>query len=242
MNHPSLDNLEETVGHQFASRALLEQALTHSSFASENTGAQDNEKLEFLGDSVLQLVSSRELFERFPSYHEGELSRLRAHLVNKKHLAHCARELELENYLRLGRGHGMTAGQPKSSMLADAMEAVIAALYLDGGMPVAHTFVRSRILDPELDRLSLAEGGVLTVDHRTRLQEILQASGQPDPRYEMVGEDGPAHRKNFTMQVIVLDPGNQTEFSTVGSGNTKKAASQSAAQKALEHLQNTSHG
>jgi ribonuclease-3 len=242
MNHLPVDNLEKALHHQFTNRELLQQALTHSSFARENSGTQDNEKLEFLGDSVLQLVCSQELFERFPGFQEGPLSRLRAHLVNEKHLAHCARELKLENYLRLGHGLGMTAGQPGNTVLADALEAVIAVLYLDGGMTVAQEFVFSHILEPELGRLSIADGGELVADPKTRLQETLQASGRPDPRYEMVGEDGPAHRKSFTMQVVVLSPGNETEFAVTGSGNTKKAASQLAAQKALERLQGGGNG
>ena len=224
MKHLPLDNLEKALGHQFANRALLEQALTHSSFASESPeAAGDNEQLEFLGDAVLQLVASQELFQRFPAYQEGELSKLRAHLVNANHLVHCARQLQLGSYLRLGRGEEKTGGRRKTALLADAVEALLAALYLDGGLFVARTFVLSHILEPELDRLSSAGGEVLLVaDHKSRLQELLRASGRPEPRYEMVGEDGPAHRKSFTMQVIVLNPGNETEFSTAGCGNSKK--------------------
>jgi ribonuclease-3 len=239
MKHLPLDHLEKTLGHQFANRALLEQALTHSSFASESPGpAADNEQLEFLGDAVLQLVASQELFQRFPAYQEGELSKLRAHLVNANHLLHCAHELQLGSYLRLGRGEEKTGGRRKTALLADAVEAILAALYLDGGIAMARAFVLSHILEPELDRLSSAGGKVLLVaDHKSRLQELLRASGRPEPRYEMVGEEGPAHRKSFTMQVIVLNSGNETEFSAVGCGNTKKVASQLAAEKALERLQ-----
>ena len=243
MNHLPLDTLEAAVGHQFANRALLEQALTHTSFARESIEpAPDNEQLEFLGDAVLQLVASQELFQRFPSYQEGELSKLRAHLVNANHLLHCARLLQLGSYLRLGRGEEKTGGRRKTALLADAVEAILAALYLDGGLFVARSFVLSHILEPELKRLSTSQGEVLVADHKSRLQELLRASGRPEPRYELVTEDGPAHCKSFTMQVVVLDPGNQAEFSTAGSGNTKKAASQSAARKALERLQDSSHG
>jgi ribonuclease III len=241
MKHLPLDNLETALGHRFANRELLQQALTHSSFARESLEpAQDNEQLEFLGDAVLQFVASQELFQRFPLYQEGELSKLRAHLVNANHLMDCARELQLGSYLRLGNGLEKT-GRTKSSMLADALEATLAALYLDGGLPVARAFVLSHILDPELERLSISEGGVLVADPKSQLQEILQASGRPGPRYEMVGAEGPPHRRSFTMQVVVLNPGNETEFATVGSGNTKKAASQLAAQKALERLQSIRH-
>jgi ribonuclease-3 len=243
MNHLPLDTLEAAVGHQFANRALLEQALTHSSFARESIEpAPDNEQLEFLGDAVLQLVASQELFQRFPSYQEGELSKLRAHLVNANHLRQCANLLQLGSYLRLGRGEEKTGGRRKTALLADAVEAILAALYLDGGLFVARSFVLSHILEPELKRLSTSQGEVLVADHKSRLQELLRASGRPEPRYELVTEDGPAHRKSFTMQVVVLDPGNQAEFFTAGSGNTKKAASQLAAKKALERLQGTSNG
>jgi len=243
MKHLPLDNLEKALGHQFANRGLLEQALTHSSFARENlTPAEDNEQLEFLGDAVLQLIASQELYRRFPAYQEGELSKLRAHLVNANHLVLCATELELGSYLRLGRGEEKTGGRHKATLLADAVEAMLAALYLDGGLFVARAFVLSHILEPELERLSGVDGEVLLVaDHKSRLQELLRASGRPEPRYEMVGEEGPAHRRNFTMKVVVLNPGNEAEFTSTGNGNSKKSASQLAAQKALEHLQSINH-
>ncbi len=243
MKHLPLDNLETALGHQFANRALLEQALTHSSFASESLcPASDNEQLEFLGDAVLQLVASQELFQRFPAYQEGELSKLRAHLVNANHLLHCAHQLQLGSYLRLGRGEEKTGGRRKTALLADAVEALLAALYLDGGLRLARTFVLSPILEPELDRLSSASGEVLLVaDHKARLQELLRASGRPEPRYEMVGEQGPAHRKSFTMKVSVLNSGNEVDFFAEGCGNTKQAASPVAAQKALERLQGRNH-
>jgi ribonuclease-3 len=244
MKHLPLDNLEKALRHQFANRGLLEQALTHSSFARESTElAADNEQLEFLGDAVLQLVASQELFQRFPGYREGELSKLRAHLVSANHLVHCAQELQLGDFLRLGRGEEKTGGRRKTALLSDAVEAVLAALYLDGGLFVARAFVLSHILEPELERLSDAEGEVLLVaDHKSRLQETLRASGRPEPRYVLVGEEGPAHHKSFTMQVVVLNPGNETEFATAGTGGTKKAACQLAAEKALERLQSSSHG
>jgi ribonuclease-3 len=243
MKNLPLDDLEQALHHQFADRDLLQQALTHSSFARENPETtSDNEQLEFLGDAVLQLVASQELFQRFPGYQEGELSKLRAHLVNSNHLLLCATELQLGSYLRLGKGEEKTGGRRKTALLADAVEALLAALYLDGGLFVARAFVLSHILEPELVRLSGATDEVLVADHKSRLQETLRASGRPEPIYEMVGEEGPAHRKSFTMQVVVLNPGNETEFATIGCGNTKKAASQLAAQKALERLQSSNHG
>ncbi|PSH03842.1 MAG: ribonuclease III [Acidobacteria bacterium] len=243
MRHLPLENLEKALGHQFANRELLQQALTHSSFAREShEPAEDNEQLEFLGDAVLQLLASQELYQRFPSYKEGKLSKLRAHLVNTNHLVHCATELHLGNYLRLGRGEEKTGGRRKTALLADAVEALLAALYLDGGLFVARAFVLSHILEPELDRLSSSEDEVLVADHKSRLQEMLRASGRPEPRYEMVGEEGPDHLKTFTIQVVVLNPDNETEFTSAGSGKSKKAASQLAAQKALELLQGSSNG
>jgi ribonuclease III len=242
MKHLPFDNLEEALGHRFANRALLEQALTHSSFARESTEpAADNEQMEFLGDAVLQLVASQELYQRFPAYQEGELSKLRAHLVNAHHLVHCAQQLHLGSYLRLGRGEEKTGGRRKTALLSDAVEALLAALYLDGGLVPARAFVLSHVLEPELDRLSGTSGVVLVADHKSRLQELLRSTGRPEPRYETIGEEGPAHRKSFTMQVVVADAANQEEFTTPGSGSTKKAASQLAAQKALERLQSGHH-
>lgn len=233
-----LEDLENALGHRFADRALLEQALTHSSFARESSAAaRDNEQMEFLGDAVLQLVASQELYQRFPHYHEGELSKLRAHLVNAQHLVQSAQRMHLGSYLRLGRGEDKSGGRQKTAVLSDALEALLAALYLDGGLVPARAFILSHILEPELDRLSAHPSVVLSSDHKSRLQELLRASGRPEPRYEMLSEEGPAHRRSFTMRVSVLDAANQTEFSTQGSGNSKKAASQLAAQKALEWLQ-----
>ena len=238
MKHLPLDTLEKALNHAFANRALLEQAITHSSFASESPEpTDDNEQMEFLGDSVLQMVATEELYKRFPHYHEGELSKLRAHLVNAQHLVHCAQQLHLGNYLRLGRGEEKSGGRRRAAILSDALEALLAALYLDGGFFPARTFIVSHILEPELKRLSADPSIVLSSDHISRLQDVLRATGRPVPRYEMASEEGPAHRKSFTMRVIVLDPKNQTEFAAEGSGNTKKAASQMAAQKALERLQ-----
>jgi ribonuclease-3 len=238
-----LDDLEQALGHRFADRALLEQALTHSSFAREGpAGAADNEQLEFLGDAVLQLVASQELYQRFPAYREGELSKLRAHLVSARHLVHCARQLRVGEYLRLGRGEEKTGGRHKEALLADAVEAILAALYLDGGLVPARAFVVAHVLDPELERLGSGQSVVLAADHKSRLQELLRAAGRPEPRYEVIAEEGPAHSRSFTLQVTVLDSANRAEFSAVGSGGTKKAASQQAAQRALERLRLEAQG
>jgi len=237
MKHRPLDSLETAVQHRFASRALLEQALTHSSFASESGGeAADNETLEFLGDSVLQLVVTQELYQRFPSYREGELSKLRAHLVNARQLSQCAGRLQLGDYLRLGRGEEKNGGRRKSALLSDAVEALLAALYLDGGLQTARQFVLTHILEPALDTVADRQAMVLAADHKSRLQELLRAGGRPEPRYEILSEEGPAHRRQFTMQVTVFDAANQVDFSSEGAGGSKKAAGQRAAQRALERL------
>jgi len=238
MKHRSLDTLEAAAQHRFANRALLEQALTHSSFASESGGeAADNETLEFLGDAVLQLVVTQELYQRFPSYREGELSKLRAHLVNARQLSQCAGRLGLGDYLRLGRGEEKSGGRRKPALLSDAVEALLAALYLDGGLQTARQFVLARILEPELDTVADRPSVALAADHKSRLQELLRASGRPEPRYEVMSEEGPAHRRRFTMQVTVFDAANQIDFSSEGAGGSKKTASQRAAQRALERLQ-----
>jgi ribonuclease-3 len=242
MKHLPLEQLEQTLGYRFVRREMLQQALTHSSFAREATEAtQDNEQLEFLGDAVLQLIASQEILDRHPEFHEGELSQLRAHLVNSRHLLQCANAIGLGDYLRLGRGEEKTGGRRKTAVLADGVEALIAALYLDGGLVAASRFVLDHILEPELERLAENADEVLVADHKSRLQEVLRASGRPEPSYELAGEEGPAHRKSFTMRVVVLDATNRPEFTACGSGQTKKSASQVAARKALEYLQDTAH-
>ena len=254
MKTPTLDELESALGHRFARRELLLRALTHSSFASEqgdqaaageasnskalNHKIQNNEEMEFLGDAVLGLVAAEELVRRYPGRGEGELSRLRAHLVNAKHLATCAKGLKLGEHLRLGQGEEKSGGRRKATLLADACEAVLAALYLDGGMTVAREFVVRHVLNPELERLAGADGEVrLKSDYKTRLQEHLQASGRGDPVYELVSKSGPAHHLQFVMRVVVPGGNGQGEFGTEGSGATKKAASQQAAERALARLE-----
>src|SRR6202521_6272928 len=154
--------LEEGLGYHFRRRAVIEQAVTHSSQAREQEAQQageskykvsDNEQLEFLGDAVLQLVASEELCRRFPHFREGELSKLRAHLVSERHLIRVAQELQLGEYLRLGRGEEKSGGRGKTALLVDALEAVLAALYLDGGMEPARKFILREILAPELERM-----------------------------------------------------------------------------------------
>ncbi len=240
---PDIATLEEVLGYQFKRPELLQQALTHSSQArefealksAESTRSGDNEQLEFLGDAVLSLATTEELFHRFPHFREGELSKLRAHLVSEKHLISVAQQLELGFYLRLGRGEEKSGGRHKTALLVDALEAVLGALYLDGGMENARRFVLQRIVNPELER----NGSSLPVtDYKSALQEKLQANGRPQPTYVLVKEHGPDHSKTFTVEARLHTADHRGKAAFVGraEGSTKKNAEQDAARQALEYL------
>jgi len=244
MNAEQITALEGLLGHHFRQRELLEQALTHSSHAHEQEargegGAplRDNEQLEFLGDAVLGFVTGQALFERFPHFHEGQLSKTRAHLVSARHLVEVADGLDLGRFLRLGRGEEKSGGRSKAALLVNALEAVVAAIYLDAGLEPARDFVLRRIVDPELDRLAQQATGAFPItDHKSALQELLQAAGRPQPSYSVVKEEGPEHKKTFTVEVRV--PGEGTaDYVGRAQGPTKKKAEQLAAQQALEQLQ-----
>ncbi len=249
-----LSALEEALGHRFGRRALLEQAVTHTSYAREmeaqnategaHTAAPDNEQMEFLGDAVLGFVVSRELFERFPEYQEGELSKLRAHLVSARHLLRPARELGVGQYLRLGRGEERSGGRNKVALLVDALEAIIAALFLDAGLEKARAFILQSILEPGLEEVHQSGSGKLPViDYKSALQEAVHASGRPQPRYVLVKEEGPDHRKLFTMEAQVpASPGGEKGFACRAEGNTKKLAEQRAAREAWDFLQSLKTG
>ena len=241
--------LEEAIGHVFQRHQLLEQALTHASYAREAesqnaaegaaTLEADNEQMEFLGDAVLSFAVSQELFRRFPEYHEGELSKLRAHIVSARRLLRPARELKIGDYLRLGRGEDRSGGRSKSALLVNALEAIIAALYLDAGLEAAHRFILRHILEPELAEVLVQGGDSLPVmDYKSALQEAVHASGRPQPRYVLVKAEGPDHRKMFTMEAHVpASPGGDDGFVRRSEGSTKKAAEQAAARLAWEYLQ-----
>jgi ribonuclease-3 len=239
-----LNTLEGLVGHHFSHPELLERALTHSSHANELADANgdspellDNESLEFLGDAVLGFVTSRALFERYPDFREGQLSKARAHLVSARHLIQVAKEIGLGDYLRLGRGEERSGGRHKSAILVDGLEALIAAIYLDGGLPPARKFILRRIVEPELKRLDEDPQSLLVhSDQKSALQELLQGFGQPQPSYHVVQEEGPDHQKMFTVEVRVRTPDGLRELSRRGAGRTKKIAEQRAAQLALESL------
>ena len=244
-----IPELEAALGYSFRDRELLARALTHSSHANEalevagaksaaEAGRRDNELLEFLGDAVLSLVVSHTLVERFPERREGELSKLRAHLVSARHLVQVAKQLELGEYLQLGRGEARSGGRGKPAILVDALEAVIAATYLDAGLAQVRDFVRGRIIDPELDRLTHSSGQFAVTDYKSALQESVQAMGKPQPKYLLASETGPDHHKTFTVELQLRGAGrgNQPEFVTRAAGESKKSAEQLAARQALEHL------
>ena len=223
-----MDSLEKKIGHSFRDRALLTTALTHSSYANENRGRGEcNERLEFLGDSVLGMVVADALFRRFPELPEGRMTRLRAQLVCEESLHRVASELGLGEYVRLGRGEEHTGGRRRTSILADAVEAVIAAMYLDGGLETAKAFIERQILSA-LD----GAGPVMRVeDCKTELQELVQKKSGQSLSYELLGESGPDHDKTFNSQVSL----NGRPVGS-GSGRTKKEAEQAAARAALEAL------
>jgi ribonuclease-3 len=198
----------------------------------------DNEQLEFLGDAVLGLITAEELFRRFPHFREGELSKLRAHLVSEKHLIRVARALELGDYLRLGRGEEKSGGRNKTALLVDALEGVLGAMYVDSGLDSVRRVVLQHILAPELDVLARSGKSLPLTDFKSALQEKLQASGRAQASYVLVKELGPEHNKTFTVEVRLQTTGSQGEIEFVGraEGSTKKNAEQGAAHQLLEYL------
>jgi ribonuclease-3 len=240
--------LEAALGHQFRHHELIGQALTHSSQAREQeallpTEARsrlgDNEQLEFLGDAVLGFVTSEALFQRFPDYHEGQLSKLRAHLVSERHLIQVAQQLDLGSFLRLGRGEEKSGGRNKTALLVDALEAVLAALYLDAGLEVARKFILDVIVAPELEKVAASTAaGLFLTDYKSALQEAVHAAGRPQPSYILVKEEGPEHKKTFTVEARLHAAGapGSPEFIGRAAGPTKKVAEQGAARQALEYL------
>jgi ribonuclease-3 len=244
MKEREITALEEGLGYYFKNRAIIEQALTHSSQAreleSQQTGEKfrvnDNEQLEFLGDSVLALVTSEELFQRFPHFREGELSKLRAHLVSERHLIQVAQQLELGDYLRLGRGEEKSGGRGKTAVLVDALEAILAAIYLDGGFEVARGFVLRNIVSPELERMEQQGGTLPVTDFKSALQETAQSMGLAQPAYVMIHESGPEHHKTFTVEARLNTKNENTAWVGRAQGSTKKNAEQDAARQLLAHL------
>lgn len=228
-----LDDLEQVLQHSFGNPQLLCQALVHRSFAHENPHLQqmDNETLEFLGDAVLGLAVSHLLLERFPNLNEGDLSRLRSSIVNEKELAKLSRGLKLGEFLLLGKGEELTGGRQKPSLLADTLEAVLAAIYLDSGLEATIRVVQrlfQAYLDAERDADPLK---MWDKDYKTQLQELTQARYRATPDYILEVEQGPDHDKTFEVSVAL-----EGRLLARGTGKSKKEAQQQAARQALEAL------
>ena len=223
-----IEPLLAQLGYRFRRTELLDRALTHTSFGNENPqpGRKDNERLEFLGDAVLDLVISHMLFDDYPQLQEGELTMMRARIVSERGLYRVATQLNLGEWLYLGKGEEQTGGRKKPSLLADACEALIAAVYLDGGFSAAEQVVR-HLFDVEMDAPS-APG---QTDHKTRLQERVQATCKETPAYRVVSESGPDHDKIFEVAVMLRD-----DELARATGRSKKIAEQAAAERAIADL------
>jgi ribonuclease-3 len=226
---PLLADIQQRIAYTFSDPELLERALTHKSYANENRVPSHNERMEFLGDSVLNLIVSEHLMKMCPDSTEGDLSRLRAAVVSEPALASIARTLGLGNYLLLGKGEEQTGGRDKDSLLADCIEALIAAIYLDTGMNAGEAFV-VRFFN---DSMRQACATRLTLDHKTELQELCQERLKQLPEYRVVSATGPDHRKQFEVEVWV-----KGELAGRGAGRSKKEAEQKAAKEALEKMTN----
>ncbi len=217
---------QQVIGYEFHDAGLLRQALTHSSYANEKRMRKhsDNERLEFLGDAVLEIITSEYLYHHYPDLPEGELTKMRASLVCETALAYCTKQLQLGEYLLLGRGEDQTGGRKRSSILSDALEAVIGAIYLDGGFASAKEFILKFILTDIAHKQ-------LFYDSKTILQETVQGRGLGAIRYQLSGESGPDHDKIFEVELWIGE-----RRTSSGEGHTKKAAEQDAAYKALLKL------
>jgi ribonuclease-3 len=240
MAHSEDEQLQERLGYRFRDPKFLVTALTHSSAVPElrsaaeslgdNSAAiEDNERLEFLGDAVLDLLASEYLVSRFPQWSEGQLSRSRAYLVNAQALVEAARRLGIGEFLRLGRGEEKTGGREKAALVADALEAVVAAIFLDSGLDAARDLLKRLLFEHAL------EGGgehIADSDRKSALQEFLQSRGKPPAEYRLAREEGPDHQKLFHIEVW-----SHGECLASGDGSTKKEAEQKAARAALQRLE-----
>ncbi len=230
MEQMNLSEFEQKIFYKFNEITILEEALSHSSFVNEQDDAniKDNERFEFLGDAVLNLVVGHILIQRYPDLNEGDLSRMRAGLVNESQLANIARAIDLGSFLRLGRGEIQTNGREKNSILADTFEAVIAAVYIDGGFDESFKMIEKHFSD----LLNSIAASLNDHDYKSRVQELVQESHKIIPQYKVLQESGPDHDKTFNVQLDVR------EVRTEGIGKSKKMAEQDAARKALEVLKN----
>lgn len=223
-----MKTLEEKIGYSFRDRSLLENALTHSSYANEHraAGVPSNERLEFLGDSILGLVVADHLYRTRPDLPEGDLTRIRAALVCEGSLVQVAQALDLGSYLKLGKGEDHGGGRARPSIQADAVEAVLAAIYLDGGIGSVRKVIQAQILSRELASLAKPR------DYKTALQELVQRESGQVLQYRLTGEEGPDHDKRFFIQVTL-----NGQPLGAGSGRSKKEAEQMAAQAAIAALE-----
>jgi len=228
-----LEPLERRIGYRFKDRGMLEHALTHRSRVHEDAsgGVFDNESMEFLGDSILGFVIAAMLFREFPQHNEGQKSKLKASLVSAASLARLAEQLDLGEFLILGRGEEKTGGRRKHAIIADCYEALIAAIYLDGGIEPAQRFIEHQFADLVEEAKRTGAGASFTDDWKSALQEFLQSQGRGLPAYRLAGELGPDHRKSFVVEVVV-----DGEAIASAEGRSKKEAAQSAARAALEKL------
>jgi ribonuclease-3 len=231
------EQFEVRLGRKFQNPELLRRALTHSSALPELRAtdaesaepSEDNEQLEFLGDAVLDLLASEYLLEKFPKWSEGQLSKSRARLVNAQALELAARRIQLGEHLRLGRGEEKTGGRDKPALLADAFEAVVAAIYLDAGLGAAREMLRTTLFESALEERGTS---LFETDRKSALQEFLQGRGKPPAEYRLAAESGPDHQKTFRVEVWV-----EGSCMSSGHGSTKKEAEQQAAGAALERLE-----
>jgi ribonuclease-3 len=238
---PILDQLEQSLGYTFRDRALLDRALTHSSSANEFLSAApqpepsdqlraDNERLEFLGDSILGWLVSEWLFGRFPDFNEGQLSLLKNHLVSANHLLAAAHRLDLGLHLRLGHGEETAGGRSKQRLLVNAFEAVLAAVYLDGGVDAARAVIVQQAIPSEDELASLAGAGPPR-DFRAELDRLARDRALPRPEYQLVGENGPGHARTFMVEVRL-----GSDLTSTAAGSSKKSASHNAARQVCELL------
>ena len=223
-----MNEAEKKIGYTFKNRHLLKMALTHSSYANENH-TRDNERLEFLGDSVLSIIISDYIFKRMQNVDEGDLTKFRATLVCEQSLATIAEKINLNELIFLGRGEERTGGRRRPSIVSDAFEAVLAAIYLDSGIETA----REWLLGLMTDRIEKVLAGEFYADYKTTLQEIVQKNGRGSVSYTTISETGKEHNKQFTVQVII-----NGEPKNTGTGHSKKEAEQAAAKAAVTELKN----
>lgn len=221
-----LEKLEESIGYRFKNKLILKNALTHTSYANENN-VQSNEKLEFLGDSILEFISSKYIYSKYPNLKEGEMTKVRADVVCEKSLYKVALKHNFSDFLYIGKSQIINDGNKRPSILADSVEAVIAAIYFDSGLEQAEKFIVENLKD----YIEIATKHVGMKDHKTVLQERLQIHGDVNIKYEIIKESGPDHNKLFVAEVSC----NNRKLA-IGEGKTKKAAEMEAAKKALENM------